>query len=60
MSKIRVGNKQNSFLNGLWGGHARKWGKRLASGIRRSESKKVIRADFKDAYNPTSINSLFI
>lgn len=31
MGKIRVGNKQNSFLNGEWAGHVRKGWKKITS-----------------------------
>ena len=40
MGKIRVGNKQNSFLNGEWAGHVRGKLKALTSKIRRSIDKK--------------------
>jgi hypothetical protein len=43
MSKIRVGNKMNSFLNGEWAGHVRKDGKRITSGIRRMYLKNDLR-----------------
>lgn len=43
MSKIRVGNKQNSFLNGEWAGHVRGWWKRHTSKRRRSQDKKEIK-----------------
>jgi len=49
MNKLRVGNKQNSFLNGEWAGHVRKWGKKFTSGIRRAMSKKIIRKDLEDS-----------
>jgi hypothetical protein len=48
MGKIRVGNKQNSFLNGVWAGHVRKWGKKITSGIRRSVSKEIVRNELKE------------
>jgi hypothetical protein len=51
MGKIRVGNKQNSFLNGEWAGHVRKWGKKFTSGIRRAVSKKIIYNDLKETNN---------
>lgn len=43
MSKIRVGNKQNSFLNGEWAGHVRGWWKKYTSKKRRSVDKKEIK-----------------
>jgi hypothetical protein len=48
MNKTRVGNKQNSFLNGEWAGHVRKAWKKLTSKLRRNEDKKIIRNDLKD------------
>jgi len=47
MSKIRVGNKQNSFLNGEWAGHVRKDGKKFTSGIRRA----FLKLDLKKRLN---------
>jgi len=43
MNKIRVGNKQNSFLNGEYAGHVRRGWKKLTSGIRRAWDKKEIK-----------------
>ena len=43
MSKLRVGNKANSLLNGEWGRHVRKWGKFFTGKIRRNISKKIIK-----------------
>lgn len=45
MSKIRVGNKQNSYLNGEWAGHVRGWWKRFTSKMRRNESKIIIKKE---------------
>lgn len=42
MSKIKVGHKQNSFLNGEWAGHVRKIRKKITAGIRRCVDKKII------------------
>jgi hypothetical protein len=42
MSKLRVGHKQNSFLNGEWVGHARHWLKRITNGKRRCVDKNII------------------
>jgi hypothetical protein len=49
MSKIRVGNKQNSFLNKEWAGHVRGWWKRLTSKKRRNENKKEVNKQLKEA-----------
>ena len=49
MAKLRVGNKQNSFLNGEWAGHVRGWGKRFTAKIRRTVDKKVIRQELKES-----------
>jgi hypothetical protein len=43
MGKIRVGNKQNSFLNGEWGGHVRGKMKKFTSRIRRVFGKREIK-----------------
>jgi hypothetical protein len=43
MVKIRVGNKQNSFLNGEWAGHVRKWYKKYTSSKRRIFLKKELK-----------------
>ena len=48
MGKIRVGNKQNSFLNGEWKFHVRKWGKKFTSGVRRAVSKEIVRNELKE------------
>lgn len=48
MAKLRVGNKANSFLNGEWAGHVRKWGKKLTASLRRAEDKKVIRKEVNE------------
>jgi hypothetical protein len=45
MGKIRVGNKQNSFLNGEWAGHVRAWGKRFTAKMRRNVDKRVIKKE---------------
>lgn len=43
MTKVRVGNKQNSFLNGEWARHVRRGWKKLTSKIRRHYGKEEIR-----------------
>lgn len=48
MGKLRVGNKQNSFLNGEWAKHMRSGGKRFTSKVRRMFDKKVIREELKN------------
>jgi len=50
MPKIRVGNKQNSFLNGEWAGHVHKGIKKITSGKRRMEDKRVIKAEESDFF----------
>lgn len=42
--KLRVGNKQNSILNGEWAGHVRKYGKKITSGKRRMKDKELIKS----------------
>lgn len=46
--KIRKGNKQNSFLNGEWASHVRRWFKKYTSGRRRSNDKKIIKKELND------------
>lgn len=48
MAKLRVGNKENSFLNGEWAGHVRFWGKRFTNKLRRSVDKKIIKKEIKE------------
>jgi hypothetical protein len=48
MSKIRVGNKQNSFINGEWAGHVRGFYKRFTSHKRRSLEKIIIKKELKE------------
>jgi hypothetical protein len=48
MNKLRVGNKQNSFLNGEWAGHMRHWGKKFTAKIRRMKDKETIIKELKD------------
>ena len=45
---MRVGNKQNSGINGEWAHHVRGWWKRFTSGKRRTLDKKEIRDRLKD------------
>ena len=40
MPKIRVGNKQNSFLNGEWAGHVIGFWKKYTSRKRRNKDKQ--------------------
>lgn len=40
MGKIRVGNKQNSFLNKQWAQHAKEEGKKRANSVRRRIDKE--------------------
>lgn len=45
MAKTRVGNKENSFLNGEWAGHVRKSGKEWTASKRRNVDKQVIKKE---------------
>ena len=46
MGKLRVGHKENSFLNGEWRFHAgSSWLKRFTSKKRRNLDKKTIRKE---------------
>lgn len=56
MSKIRVGNKKNSIINGEWAGHVRKTGKKITSGKRRMVDKKIIK-DIKDNLDDKNLQS---
>ena len=56
MSKIRVGNKKNSALNGEWAGHVRKDGKRMTSGLRRAESKTITISELKESLKEAHYN----
>ena len=51
MNKLRIGNKQNSLLNGEWAGHVRKWGKRFTAKIRRMKNKETIIKELKEKQN---------
>ena len=48
MNKLRVGNKQNSGLNGEWAGHVRGWWKRYTSKKRRNATKKLIKQKLQE------------
>ena len=48
MSKLRVGHKENSYLNGEWAGHVRKFGKKWTAKIRRNVDKKVIKKEINE------------
>lgn len=47
MPKLRVGHSANSKLNGEWDGHVRKWMKKITSGKRRNQDKRIIREEIK-------------
>lgn len=51
MAKIRVGNKANSFINGEWAGHVRRWLKKHTASKRRQIDKKIIRNELKEISN---------
>jgi hypothetical protein len=48
MAKIRVGNKENSKLNGEWAGHVRGDMKKITSSKRRMKDKEVIKEEVKE------------
>lgn len=54
MPKLRVGNKQNSFINGEWAGHVRGFWKKHTSGKRRRIEKDEILKELKDYYKRES------
>lgn len=47
MSKLKVGNKQNSVLNGEWGHHVNKFEKTFTNKVRRDKDKQVINEELK-------------
>lgn len=51
MSKIKVGNKENSSLNGEWAGHVDAEMKKITSGKRRAKEKKLISKELSDLRN---------
>ena len=48
MSKLRVGNKANSLLNGEWAKHMRKWGKFVTAKARRNVDKKTVKKEINE------------
>jgi hypothetical protein len=49
MAKIRVGNKQNSKLNGEWAGHVRGKMKKVTSSKRRMVDKDILKKEKKES-----------
>jgi hypothetical protein len=45
---MKKGSRANSFLNGEWKFHVRKWGKKFTSGVRRAVSKEIVRNELKE------------
>ena len=45
MAKLRVGNKQNSKLNGEWAGHVRGKMKKVTSSKRRMADKDILKKE---------------
>jgi len=43
MRKPRIRHAANAKLNGEWGGHVKKWMKKITSGRRRAQDKRIIR-----------------
>ncbi len=43
----RIGHKMNSYFNGQWAGHARKFAKKWGSKARRAWDKMLIRNEYK-------------
>ncbi len=58
MGKIRVGNKENSKLNGEWAGHVRGKIKKVTSGKRRAKSKEIINGTIKETKEETEYQKL--
>jgi hypothetical protein len=44
----RIGNKQNTLLNGEWAKHVRKWWKKYTSKARRRNDKEIIKKELKN------------
>jgi hypothetical protein len=49
MAKLRVGNKQNSKLNGEWAGHVRGKMKKVTSSKRRMADKDILKKEKKES-----------
>jgi hypothetical protein len=47
MRKPRHGHAANAKLNGEWGSHVKKWMKKITSGRRRAQDKRVIREEIR-------------
>lgn len=45
----QIGSKDNSYLEGEWGKHAHKGGKKISAGRRRVRDKNVIKEQLNDA-----------
>ena len=48
MSKLRVGHKQNSYLNNEWASHVKKSTKKLTASIRRQMDKTIIKEELEN------------
>lgn len=61
MGKIRIGNKQNAFLNGEYAGHVRRFLKRLTARMRRNQGKRLIRElqHPRRRYDPTCVDNRY-
>lgn len=62
MGKVRVGNKQNSFLNGEWAGHVKGFCKKITSRLRRHADKEAIYNELQEGhrqYDPTHVDNRF-
>lgn len=46
---MKIGNKQNAFLNGEWAVHVRRWFKKHTAKKRRAVDKKEIRDELKNS-----------
>jgi hypothetical protein len=43
MPKLRPGNKQNALINGEWGRHIRRFGKKRTAGKRRTSKRTLLK-----------------
>jgi len=59
MAKLRVGNKENSALNGEWAGHVRGKTKKITSGKRRAKSNEIVKKETKETEYQKLQNKVF-
>lgn len=50
MSRVNNSRKANSILNGIWGGYAKKEGKKLTSKRRRQRDRGIVKKELLSLY----------